>query len=385
MKLFSIILALTVTAVAQQTPPMGWNSWNHFDKHVTDADVRGAADQLVSTGMKDAGYLYVNLDDTWQGKRDPQGILHPNDRFPDMKALGDYIHSKGLKFGIYSGPGAKTCGGYEGSLGHEQQDATMYASWGVDFLKYDLCSMQDTMRQLTAEHKGDIIPAHNLMLSAYRKMGDALKATGRPIFYSLCQYGLDEPWKFGPGVGGQMGRTTDDINDTWGQMILIAYEQAGLSRYAVPGYWNDPDMLEVGNGGMSPDEYRVHMTLWAILAAPLLAGNDLSKMSDTDKAILMNKEVIAIDQDPLGKPGDRVLQSGDFSIWTRKLTGNRTAIAFVSAARSSREVSIDLATAGIRKGAKLHDVWANKDLGPNPGTLTRIVPHHSVQLFIASD
>ena len=194
------------------TPPMGWNSWNHFAEHVTDADVRSATDSLVSTGMRDAGYVYVNVDDTWQGKRDAQGVLHPNERFPDMKALGDYIHSKGMKFGIYSSPGAQTCGHYEGSLGHEAQDAKMYAEWGVDFLKYDLCSFQDNMHQVEAEHPDDPNAANNLMIAAYRKMGDSLKATGRPIVYSLCQYGVDQPWKWGPGLGANMWRTTDDID-----------------------------------------------------------------------------------------------------------------------------------------------------------------------------
>src|SRR5581483_820750 len=180
---------------AALTPPMGWNSWNHFAGRVTDADIRSAAEALVRTGMRDAGYVYVNVDDTWQGKRDAQGVLHSNERFPDMKALADFIHSKGLKFGIYSSPGAKTCAGYEGSLGHETQDAQLYASWGVDFLKYDLCSFRKEMQKASAAHPGDPDAAKNLMIAAYKKMGDALQATGRPMIYSLCQYGVDEPWK----------------------------------------------------------------------------------------------------------------------------------------------------------------------------------------------
>jgi alpha-galactosidase len=227
------LLLYAVPALSQgrvaATPPMGWNSWNHFAERVTDADVRSAADMLVSTGMRDAGYTYVNVDDTWEGKRDAQGVLHTNERFPDMKALGDYIHSKGLKFGIYSSPGAKTCGGFEGSLGHEAQDAKMYADWGIDYLKYDLCSFQDNMRKVKAEHPNEPGAAKDLMIAAYRKMGDALKATGRPILYSLCQYGVDQPWKWGPGVGAQMWRTTDDIDDSYGRMITIGFSQAGLS------------------------------------------------------------------------------------------------------------------------------------------------------------
>ena len=380
-------LLFAAPAFSQQlaaTPPMGWNSWNHFAGHVTDADVRSAADQLVSTGMRDAGYIYVNVDDTWQGKRDAQGILHPNDRFPDMKALGDYIHSKGLKFGIYSSPGPKTCGGYEGSLGHEAQDAKMYAEWGVDFLKYDLCSFQDIMKKEKADHPDNPHAARDLMIAAYKKMGDALQATGRPILYSLCQYGVDQPWKWGPSVGAQMWRTTDDIDDSYGRMITIGFSQAGLSKYAGPGHWNDPDMLEVGNGKMTTDEYKTHMSLWVILAAPLLAGNDLSKMTDTDKSILMNKEAIAIDQDPLGKQGDRLYQSGDFDVWTKPLSNGRVAVGLFNRSWDNREVSVDLADIGFKSGANLRDVWKQQDLGRHTGVFTDVIPKHGVTLLIVS-
>ncbi|HTA85912.1 MAG TPA: glycoside hydrolase family 27 protein [Silvibacterium sp.] len=366
------------------TPPMGWNSWNHFAERVTDADIRSAADMLVGTGMRDAGYIYVNLDDTWQGSRDAQGVLHPNDRFPDMKALGDYIHSKGLKFGIYSSPGAKTCGRYEGSLGHEAQDAKMYAEWGVDFLKYDLCSFQENMNQAKASHPDDPHAARDLMIAAYRKMGDALKATGRPILYSLCQYGIYQPWTWGPDVGAQMWRTTDDIDDSYGRMIAIGFSQAGLSKFAGPGRWNDPDMLEIGNGKMTTDEYKTHMSLWVILAAPLLAGNDLSKMTDTDKSILMNKDAIAIDQDPLGRQGDRLYQSGDFDVWTKPLSDGRVAVGLFNRSWDNREVSVDLSEIGFKTGASLHDVWQQKDLGPHSGVFTDTLPKHGVTLLIVS-
>ncbi len=381
------VLLFAAPAFSQQlaaTPPMGWNSWNHFAGHVTDADVRSAADQLVSTGMRDAGYIYVNLDDTWQGKRDAQGILHPNDRFPDMKALADYVHSKGLKFGIYSSPGPKTCGGYEGSLGHEAQDAKMYAEWGVDFLKYDLCSFQDIMNKAKADHPDNPHAARDLMIAAYKKMGDALQATGRPILYSLCQYGVDQPWKWGPSVGAQMWRTTDDIDDSYGRMITIGFSQAGLSKYAGPGHWNDPDMLEVGNGKMTTDEYKTHMSLWVILAAPLLAGNDLSKMTDTDKSILMNKEAVAIDQDPLGKQGDRLYQSGDFDVWTKPLSNGRVAVGLFNRSWDNREVSVDLADIGFKSGANLRDVWKQQDLGRHTGVFTDVIPKHGVTLLIVS-
>ena len=386
--LFCALLLSAAPAFSQTqlaaTPPMGWNSWNHFANRVTDADVRSAADALVSTGMRDAGYVYVNVDDTWQGKRDAEGVLHPNERFPDMKALGDYIHFKGLKFGIYSSPGAKTCGGYAGSLGHEAQDAKMYASWGVDFLKYDLCSFQDNMRKVKAEHPNDPNAANELMIAAYRKMGDALKATGRPILYSLCQYGLDQPWKWGPGLGANMWRTTDDINDSYGRMIAIGFSQAGLSKYARPGHWNDPDMLEIGNGKMTTDEYKTHMSLWVILAAPLLAGNDLSKMTDADKALLMNKDAIAIDQDSLGKQGDRLHESGDLDVWTKPLSGGRVAVGLFNRSWSVRDVSVDLAQIGFKDGGSVREVWKKKDLGHRSGVVSETLPKHGAALLIVS-
>lgn len=377
--LFSAVSGLSQVAAA---PPMGWNSWNHFAGRVTDADVRSAADALVSTGMRDVGYVYVNVDDTWQGKRDAQGVLHPNERFPDMKALGDYIHAKGLKFGIYSSPGAKTCGGYEGSLGHEAQDAKMYAEWGVDFLKYDLCSFQDDMAKVRADHPDDPSAEKNLMIAAYRKMGAALKAAGRPIVYSLCQYGVDQPWKWGAELGANMWRTTDDIDDSYGRMIAIGFSQAGLSKYAGPGHWNDPDMLEIGNGKMTEDEYRTHMSLWVILAAPLLAGNDLSKMSEADKSLLMNKDAIAIDQDALGKQGDRLYESGDFDVWTKPLSGGRVAVGLFNRSWSVRDVSVDLAEIGFRSGASVRDVWKQKDLGRHSGVFAETLPKHGAALLI---
>ena len=363
-------------------PPMGWNSWNHFAEKVTDADIRAAADALVSTGMRDAGYVYVNVDDTWQGKRDEHGVLHSNERFPDMKALGDYLHSKGLKFGLYSSPGPRTCAGYAGSLGHETQDAQTYAAWGVDFLKYDLCSFQEELGKVRAAHPQDRDAAKNLMIAAYQKMGDALRATGRPILYSLCQYGVGQPWKWGPGVGASMWRTTDDIDDSYGRMIAIGFGQAGLAQFAGPGHWNDPDMLEIGNGKMGEEEYRTHMSLWVLLAAPLLAGNDLSKMTVADERILMNADAIAIDQDSLGKQGDRLYQSGDLDVWTKPLSRGRVAVGLFNRSWSNREVSVDLAEIGFPNGAAARDVWKQKDLGHITGVFTDTVATHGVTLLI---
>jgi alpha-galactosidase len=363
-------------------PPMGWNSWNHFAGHVSDADIRSAADFLVITGMREAGYVYVNIDDTWQGKRDAQGVLHSNERFPDMKALSEYIHAKGLKFGIYSSPGARTCAGYEGSLGHEADDARLYAAWGVDFLKYDLCSLREDMKKAKAEHPDDVDADKNLMIAAYRKMGDALRATGRTIVYSLCQYGVDQPWTWGPSVGASMWRTTGDISDSYVRMTTIGFSQAGLAGFAGAGHWNDPDMLEIGNGKMSEDEYRTHMSLWALLAAPLLAGNDLSKMGASDLRILTNKDAIAIDQDVLGKQGDRLYQSGDVDIWTRPLSGGRVAVGLFNRGGSPRQIPIELGQVGFPAGARVRDVWKQQDSGPRSGTFTDTVPSHGVTLLI---
>ncbi len=255
----SLVLLCGGSALAQgpmlaATPPMGWNSWNHFAGKVDDKAVRAAADAMVASGMRDAGYTYVNIDDTWEAGRDAEGNIQTNSKFPDMKALADYVHGKGLKIGIYSSPGAKTCAKFEGSLGHEVQDAKTYAEWGIDYLKYDLCGLREQMKAA-----GSPEAAHNIMIEAYTKMGKALKATGRPIVYSLCQYGDDAVWEWGPSVGGNLWRTTGDINDHYNRMAEIGFGQAGLAKYAGPGHWNDPDMLEVGNGGMKPDEYRTHM------------------------------------------------------------------------------------------------------------------------------
>ncbi|MGA3373299.1 MAG: glycoside hydrolase family 27 protein [Terracidiphilus sp.] len=301
------------------TPPMGWNSWNHFAGNVTDKDIRAAADQLVATGMKDAGYIYVNIDDTWEGERDASGALHPNAKFPDMKALADYVHSKGLKIGIYSSPGPKTCGGYEGSLGHEEQDAKMYAAWGIDYLKYDLCSFIDNVMEKQAPN--DKAAQMQLMIAAYDKMNKALKATGRPIVFSFCQYGWDAVWEWGPSVGANLWRTTGDVTADWDRIYSIVTQQAGLASYAGPGHWNDPDMLEVGNGKLTLVENRSHFSWWAMLAAPLLAGNDLPNMKPEIKAILTNRDVIAVDQDPMGKQGVRAYSEGEVEIWARRLSG----------------------------------------------------------------
>jgi alpha-galactosidase len=368
------------------TPPMGWNSWNHFGEKVDDADVRAAADAMASSGMRDAGYIYVNVDDTWEGKRDAHGNIHSNSKFPDMKALADYVHSKGLKFGIYSSPGPKTCGGYEGSYGHEQQDASTYAKWGVDYLKYDLCSYESIMDMWDLNHPEKPVSvmrqekAVAMMQQAYAKMHQALLNTHRPIVYSLCQYGIGSVWQWGPQVGGNLWRTTDDIRDDYRSMSLIGFSQAGLEKYAGPRHWNDPDMLEIGNGGMTPDQYRTQMSLWAILAAPLLAGNDLSKMDATTKSILMNKEVIAVDQDKLGVQGRRI---APLQIWMKPLSGGAKAVAIFNTVLDDQAIPITLHLKDVGYTTPVHarDLWAHRDIGILRGSYTVVVPPGGVVML----
>jgi alpha-galactosidase len=372
------LASLAQTSSLAPTPPMGWNSWNLFAGRVTDKDVRAAADAMVTSGMKDAGYIYINIDDTWQGKRDAQGNIQANSKFPDMKGLADYVHSKGLKIGIYSSPGPTTCAKYEGSYQHEEQDAKTYAAWGIDFLKYDLCGFRQIMNQGAPN---DPAKQMQMMKDAYVKMHKALLATGRPIVYSLCQYGWDAVWEWGPSVGGNLWRTTGDISPNWDRMSLIGFSQAGLAKYAGPGHWNDPDMLEVGNGKLTHDENLTHMSLWAILAAPLLAGNDLSQMKPEVADILKNREVIAIDQDPLGKQGDRVSEVGPVEIWSKPLKNGDMAVALFNRDDTSLPITLKLSDVGFSAGAKARDIWAAKDLGKLPASYTATVPRHGVVLL----
>jgi alpha-galactosidase len=333
-----------------RTPPMGFSTWNHFQTSIDDRTIRDVAAALVSTGMKDAGYVYVNIDDGWQGTRNAQGELQANAKFPDMKALADHLHGLGLKLGIYTSPGPKSCAGFEGSYGHEAQDAKTFAAWGVDYLKYDWCS-------------AGLVYDDAEMPAAYQKMAEAIRATGRPIVYSLCQYGRADVWKWGADAGGNLWRTTGDIADRWMIMSTIGFAQDDLAPFGGPGHWNDPDMLEVGNGQMTTAEYRTHMSLWAMLAAPLIAGHDVSKSSPETIALLTNRDVIAIDQDPLGKPGRRAVQRGPLEIWTRPLDGKRTAVALFNRGAAPATVSATSAELGITGGVSAVDVWAQKSLG----------------------
>jgi alpha-galactosidase len=352
-----------------KTPPMGWNSWNKFRNRVDDASVRGMADAMVASGMKAAGYQYINIDDTWEADRDAQGFIRSNKKFPDMKALADYVHSKGLKIGIYSSPGPTTCAGYEGTYGHEEQDAKTFAAWGIDYLKYDWCSAR-------------IFYSDEDMQAVYQKMGDALRASGRSIVYSLCQYGRNEVWKWGPEVGGNLWRTTGDIGDNWNSMTRIGFGQDEHSPWAKTGHWNDPDMLEIGNGGMSDDEYRTHMSLWSILAAPLLAGNDLRDMKPAIHDILTNREVIAIDQDSAGKQGTRASKVGDQEIWTRTLADGGQAIGLFNRGSESTKMSFKWTDAGLKSApSKVRDLWAHQDVKPGAFEYAADVPSHGVVML----
>jgi alpha-galactosidase len=351
-------------------PPMGWNSWNKFRNQVSDKLVRETADGMVRSGMRDAGYIYLNIDDTWEAGRDAKGNIQTNERFPDMKAMIDYVHSKGLKFGIYSSPGPKTCAGYEGSFQHEAQDAKTYAAWGVDYLKYDWCSAG-------AVYQYDSMPA------VYAKMGQALIDSGRPIVFSLCQYGGLKVQDWGAGIGGNLWRTTGDIRDSWDSMSHIGFDQQiGLEDAAGPGHWNDPDMLEIGNGGMSNIEYRTHMSLWSMLAAPLLAGNDLRDISPEILAILTNKEVIAIDQDKLGKQGKRVSKNGDLELWARPLSGGDWAVAMFNRGGAAAEMSLRPEDLGIAKFAKLRDLWEHSDAARSAVFSAQVASHGVVMLRV---
>jgi alpha-galactosidase len=352
--------------VLAPTPPMGWNSWNHYACEVSDSVVRAQADAMAGSGLRAAGYQYVNIDDCWEGKRDDKGYIHPNNKFPDMKALADYVHAKGLKLGIYSSPGPKTCAGYEGSYGHEQQDAEMYAKWGVDYLKYDWCSARDV-------YQPSEYPA------AIRKMHGALVRAGRPIVYSI--HGRGAVWDWAASAGADLWRTTGDVKDNYSRMIAIGFAESGLEKFAGPGHWNDPDMLEVGNGGMKDNEYRMQMGLWSLLAAPLLAGNDLTKMSPETLAILTNREVIAIDQDRLGVQAHRVWEEGPLEIWMKPLADGSKAVGLFNREQGTLKLTVRFRDIGVAEAATVRDVWKSKDLGLFHGSFSADVGQHQMMLL----
>ncbi len=386
--LSSLLLICASTAFSQDqpapsanlalTPPMGWNSWNKFGCNVSDEMIRGMADAMVKSGMKDAGYQYVVIDDCWQVERDKDGNIVPDaKRFPSgIKPLADYVHSLGLKFGIYSDAGSKTCAGRPGGLGHEYQDALMYAAWGVDYLKYDWC------HTTTQDAK-----------ASYANIRNALDAAGRPIVLSICEWGSHLPWLWGAEVGGNLWRTTGDISDKWQSkkkwpdgsccelgVVDIVDLQVGLNSFAGPGHWNDPDMLEVGNGGMTETEYRSHFSLWAILAAPLIAGNDLRDMKPEIQQILTNKEVIAMNQDTLGREGRRVHKDGDLDVWAKQLKDGGRAVILFNRSASEQNVAVAWEDIGYpdHLSAAVRDLWQKKDLGKFTGKFSASVASHGV-------
>jgi alpha-galactosidase len=360
------------------TPPMGWNSWNKFGCNVSEDLIRQMADAMVKSGMKDAGYQYVVIDDCWQVERDPSGnIVADAQHFPaGIKALADYVHARGLKFGIYSDAGVKTCAKRPGSLGHEYQDALQYAAWGVDYLKYDWCNTSTQDAQ-----------------AAYALIRNALNATGRPMVLSICEWGTAKPWLWGKTVGGNLWRTTGDIRDQWESkdkhdlgMLDILDLQDGLESFAGPGHWNDPDMLEVGNGGMTTEEYRAHFSLWSLLAAPLIAGNDLRDMKPEIRDILTNREVIAVNQDPLGSQGRRVLKSGDQEVWVKQMQDGSRTVVLLNRDVSEKEIGVSWENLGYPShvSAGVRELWRAKDLGQFKGKFsTAVAPHSVVMLRVA--
>jgi alpha-galactosidase len=360
-----------------KTPPMGWNSWNKFAcKGLNEKVVRETADSMVSNGMKDAGYQFVILDDCWQTGRDGAGnIVADAERFPSgIKALADYIHSKGLKFGIYSDAGTMTCAKRPGSIGHEYQDAKQYANWGVDYLKEDWCN---TLPGQSSE-------------SSYTLMRNALAESGRPIVFSICEWGSTKPWLWAGSVGN-LWRATGDIQDcwdckkTWGGngVVQILDLMDGLESYAGPGHWNDPDMLEVGNGGLNKEESRAHFSMWAMFSAPLLAGNDIANMTSDTKEILLNKEVIAIDQDALGQQGRRVKKMGDLEIWSKQLQDGGRAVALLNRGPAAAKISVAWTDIGYPDAvsANVRDLWTMKESAAVKGGYSSEVPSHGIVMI----
>lgn len=358
-----------------RTPPMGWNSWNKFQCDVSETLIKQTADALVATGLRDAGYTYLNIDDCWQGVRDAQGFIQPDPgRFPGgMKALASYVHDRGLKFGLYSDAGTMTCAKRPGSHGFEEKDARQYASWNVDYLKYDWCSTDGLKAQ-----------------EAYTAMRDALARAGRPIVFSICEWGKSQPWTWAAPVG-HLWRTTGDIGLCWEKkacrrewetgIVNILDLQVGLEGYAGAGHWNDPDMLQVGNG-LSDTEDRAHFSLWALLAAPLLAGNDLRTMSGATKETLTNREVIAVDQDALGIQGRKVRDDGAEEVWAKPLSGGAIAVVLLNRGDAPVRIRFEWTELGWpARSVAVRDLWLKREMGSfRDGYSAEVAPHGAVML-----
>jgi alpha-galactosidase len=361
------------------TPPLGWNSWNCFGCDVTDAKVRAAADAMVASGLINHGWTYINIDDCWEAGRDAEGKILSNKKFPDMKGLADYVHGKGLKIGLYSSPGPKTCAGHTGSYQHEEQDARRYAEWGFDYLKYDWCSY------------GDIAPRPDLeaMKKPYRVMSAAFAKAPRDMVFSLCQYGMGSVWEWGAEVNGNCWRTTGDITDTWGSMSGIGFAQAGHEKFAGPGHWNDPDMLVVGYVGWSanvrptrltPSEQYTHISLWCLQCSPLLIGCDMTKLDDFTQNLLTNDEVLEASQDPLGRAAGRVAKQGSLEVWAKDMEDGSKVVGLFNRGEGAAEVKAQWSDLGLSGSQKVRDLWRQKDLGQFDQAFTASVTRHGVVL-----
>jgi alpha-galactosidase len=391
------------------TPPMGWNSWNCFAGAVTDSDIRNAARMMASSALFDHGWSYINIDDFWQVRpgsedktlqgpeRDGEGRILPNPRFPNMPSLTSYIHSLGLKAGIYSSPGPLTCGSCSGSFGHEMMDAETYANWGFDYLKHDWCSYRPEMestRKDSSFHKpiiGSITDDALLQkMLPYAVMNEALRQQKRDIHFSLCQYGVGNVSQWGDQVGGNSWRTTDDITDTWQSVSKIGFSQAGLERYAKPGNWNDPDMLVVGHVGwgpalhrtrLTPNEQYTHLSLWSLLASPLLIGCDLTKLDDFTLNLLTNDEVIEVNQDPLGKQAARLSQDGSAEMWAKPMSDGSWSVGLFNRGAIAAPVTLNPSLLGLGGEVQVRDLWRQKDLSTISGKTAYQVPRHGCLLL----
>ncbi|MGI4788987.1 MAG: NPCBM/NEW2 domain-containing protein [Janthinobacterium lividum] len=363
------------------TPPLGWNSWNVWADRVDEGKVKDAADEMIAAGLARHGFQYINIDDTWEADRDAQGVIQTNAKFPDMAALAAYIHSKGLKVGIYSSPGPKTCGGYTASYQHEAQDAATYAKWGMDYLKYDWCSYDEVV------HGDHSLP---VLQKPYDVMGTALAAQPRDIVFSLCQYGDGDVWKWGASTGGNCWRTTGDIEDNWGSLHGIYESQAGHEVYAGPGHWNDPDMLMVGIVGkgnvhpthLTPNEQVLHISMWCLLSSPLLIGCDMTKLDPLTLTLLTNDEALDINQDPLGKPAGRIFSDGSGGeVWARPLFDGTHAVGLINADIAPRVITVHWSTLGLTGPQPVRDLWLHKNVGTPSGSYSVAVPAHGAVLL----
>ncbi len=368
------------------TPPMGWNSWNCWGTAVDQEKVIASARVFKEKGLADHGYTFINIDDGWQKfqtdepKRDPWGYILPNSKFPNMKALGDSIHSFGLKFGVYSSPGPLTCGKYAASYLFEAQDAESYGAWGVDYLKYDWCSYDQIAKNTERTE----------LIKPYLVMRDALKKSSRDIVYSLCQYGMGDVWKWGAEVGGNLWRTTEDINDSWESLKQCGFSQTAQAPYAGPGHWNDPDMLVVGWVGwgpnlhqskLSPDEQYTHISLWSLLSAPLLMGCDLTRLDEFTLNLITNDEVLAVNQDALGKQASRDILDGNFQVWSKPLADGSRAVGIFNLGEESQKYELDPDKLGLKGSQTVRDLWRQKDSGTINGKYETVVPSHGVVMI----